>query len=70
MISVVCLLITACSLKDLQSFFMQHLPLDTSCLFSMCLDDDIADIEKPDEICSLTVVVNDSSGFFYFIIFH
>ena len=31
---------------------MQSLPLHTSCLFSMPLNDDIVDIEKPDGICS------------------
>ena len=34
------------SLKDLQNFFMQSLPLYTSCLFSMLLNDDIVEIEK------------------------
>ena len=29
----------ACSLKDLQNFLMQSLPLYTSCLFSMLLND-------------------------------
>ena len=40
-------------------FFMQSLPLYTSCLFSMLLNDDIIDIEKPDGLCSLTFVVNE-----------
>ena len=38
---------------------MQSLPLYTSCLFSMLLNDDIIDIEKPDEICSPTSAVNE-----------
>ena len=38
---------------------MQSLPLYTSCLFSMLLNDDIVDIEKPDGLCSLTFVVNE-----------
>ena len=54
----------ACSLKDSQNFFIQFLPLHTSCLFSMLLNDDIVDIEKPDGICSLTVVVDEFSGLF------
>ena len=52
------------SLKDLQNFFMQSLPLYTSCLFSMLLNDNIEDIKKLDGICSPTFVVNEFSGFF------
>ena len=48
----------ACSLMDSQKFFIQSLPLYISCLFSMFLNDDIEDIVKPDEICSLTFVVD------------
>ena len=44
------------SLKNSQNFFMQSLPLHTSCSFSELLDNDIVDIEKPDGICLLTVV--------------
>ena len=40
---------------------MQSLP---SCLFSMLLNDDIVDIEKPDGICSLTFAVDKFSGSF------
>ena len=40
---------------------MQSLPRYASCLFSMLLDDDIADIEKLDGICSLTFVVDEFS---------
>ena len=43
-----------CSLKNSQNFFMQSLPLYTSCLFSMLLNENIADIEKADGMCSLT----------------
>ena len=35
---------------------MQYLPLYTSCLFSMLLNEDIVDIEEPDGICLLTFV--------------
>ena len=49
-----------CSLKDLQNFFIQSLPLFRSCLFSMLLDEDIVDIEKPDGI----YLVNEFSGLF------
>ena len=38
------------SLKNSQNLFIQSLPLDTSCLFSMPLNDDIVDIKKPDGI--------------------
>ena len=40
----------ACSFKDSQHFFIQLLPLYASCLFSMLLNVDIVDIEKPDGI--------------------
>ena len=54
----------ACSLKDSENFFIQSLPLYTSWLFSMLLKDDIVDIEKPDGIWFLTVVVDEFSGLF------
>ena len=50
------------SLKDSKNFFMQSLPLYTSCLFSMLLNYGITYIEKLDGICSLTYVVNKFSG--------
>ena len=43
---------------------MQSLPLNTPYLFSMSLNDDIVDIEKPNGTCSPTFVVNDFSDFF------
>ena len=55
----------ACSLKDSQNVLMQSLPLYTSSLFSMVLNEDIEDLEKPDEICSLAFVVDDFQDFFY-----
>ena len=51
-----------CYLKDLKNLFMQFLPLHTSYLFSMLLNDDIVDTEKPDVICSPTFVVDEFSG--------
>ena len=54
----------ACSLKNSQNFSKQSLPLYTSCLFSMLLDEDIVVIEKSDGICSLTFVVDEFSGLF------
>ena len=53
-----------CSVKDLQNFLMQSLPLYASCFFSMLLIDDIVDIEKPDEICLPTFVVDEFPGLF------
>ena len=50
-----------CSLKNSQNFFMQSLPLYTSCLFSEFLNEDIVDIEKPDGICLSTFVVHEFS---------
>ena len=56
----------ACSPKNLQNFFMQSLPLYTSCLFSMVLSDVIVNIEKPDGICLPTFVVDEFSGLFLY----
>ena len=53
-----------CSLKDSQIFFLQSLPLYTSCLFSMLLNHDIVDIERPNGIFSPAFVVNEFSGLF------
>ena len=39
-------------------FFIQSLPLYTSYLFSMFLNQDIVDIHKPDRTCLLTFVVD------------
>ena len=54
----------AYSFKDSQNFFIQSLPLHRSCLFPMLLNEDIVDIEKSDEICSLIFVLDDFSGLF------
>ena len=43
---------------------MQSLPLYTSCLHSMLLNEDVVDIENPEGICSLTFVVDEFSGTF------
>ena len=40
-------------------FSIQSEPLYASCLFSMFLNNDIVGIEKPDEICSSTYVVDE-----------
>ena len=45
-------------------FFVHFVPLYTSCLFSMLLNEDILDIGKPDGTCSLTFVVDEFSGLF------
>ena len=47
-----------------QDLVMQSLYLYTPCLISMLLNEDIVDIEKLDEICSLTFVVDEFSGLF------
>ena len=54
----------ACPLKNPQNFSIQCLPLCKSCSFTRLLNGDIVDIEKPDEICSHTFVVNEFSGLF------
>ena len=46
-------------LKIHKIFFMQSLPFYTSCLFSMFLNYDIVDIERPDEIFSASFVVDE-----------
>ena len=43
---------------------MLSLPLYALCLFSMLLNNDIGDIEKPDGIYSLAFVVNKFRGLF------
>ena len=58
------IILLACSLTDLQNFFMQSFPLETSCLFSMLLNDDIVDIEKTDGIHSFTFVIDEISRLF------
>ena len=40
---------------------MQSLPLDTSCLFSVLLNDNIVDFEKVDGICSSALTVYEFS---------
>ena len=60
------IILTACFFKDSQNFFMQFLPLHTSCLFSMSLNDNIADIEKPDGIYLPTFIVDDFLALFLY----
>ena len=50
-----------CSLKDSQNVLIQSLPLYTSCLLSMLLNEDIVDTDKPEGICLLTFVVDEFS---------
>ena len=44
---------------------MQSLPLNTSCLFSILLNDDIVDIENPDGICLFTFLWMKFQDYFY-----
>ena len=44
---------------------MQSLPLHISSSFSVPLKEDIVDIEKPGEICSLTFDLDEFLGFLY-----
>ena len=53
-----------CSLKNSPNFFIQSLPLYASCLFFTLVNEDIADIEKPDGICLLAFVADESSRLF------
>ena len=41
---------------------MQYLFLYTSCLFSVLVNNNIVDIEKPDGLCLPTFVVDEFSG--------
>ena len=52
------IILTVYSFEDSWNFFMQSLPLYTSCFFSMSLNNSIADIEKPDGIYSPTFVAD------------
>ena len=52
------------SLKDSQKLSIQPLSLYASCLSYMHLSDDIVDIEKPDGICSPSLVVDEFSELF------
>ena len=38
--------------------FSYNLSISTSCLFSMLSNDDMAEVGKPDGICSLTFVID------------
>ena len=49
---------------DSQNVFIQSLPLHTSYLLSVLLNQYIVEIEKPDGICLLTFVVDEFSGLF------
>ena len=60
------IIFTAYFLKNSQNFFIQSLPLYTSCLFSMLLNEDIVDIEKPDGIRLLTFVVDEFLGLVFY----
>ena len=55
----------ACSLNS-KNFFMQSLPLYTSSLFFMLLNDDIVEIEKPDGKYLPTFVLNKYFGLFLY----
>ena len=55
----------ACSLKDSQKVLIQSLPLYTSCLFSMLLNDNIVQIQTPDGIFSSAFVVNEFQDYQY-----
>ena len=58
------IIFVACFFKYLRNFFIQFLPLYTSCSFSIFLNEDTIDIEKPDGICWLTFVVDKFYGLF------
>ena len=51
-------------MKIHKKIFVQSLPLYTSCLFSISLNDNIVDIEKPYGICSFSSAEDDFSGLF------
>ena len=47
-----------------QNVFIQSLPVYTLHLFSMLLNEDLVGIEKPDQISSLTFVIDELSELF------
>ena len=53
-----------CSVKESENFFMESLPLYTLYLFSMLLNGNVVDIEKPDGICSVTFVEDEFAWLF------
>ena len=53
-----------CSFNNSQNFFIQSLPVYTLHLFSMLLNEDLVGIEKPDQISSLTFVIDELSELF------
>ena len=53
-------------LKDSRNLFMKFLTLYISCLFSIPFNEDIVNIEKPDEICLMTFVVD----YFFGVLLH
>ena len=57
-----------CQFKHIHKFFMESLPLYTSCLI-LSLTDDIVDTGKSEAICSPTFVVDDFSGLSFEMIF-
>ena len=54
----------ACSLKEVQNFFIQSSPRYKVCLFSILSKPHIIDIEYPQGICSPIFVVEEFSGLF------
>ena len=64
MIPAALLLLTSFFLFKVNYFHCVLLPMYTSCLFSMLRNEDIVDTEKPDEICSLNVIIVEFSGLF------
>ena len=61
MIPAVPLLISLLKICFVKYFFIQSLPLHISCIFSIFLNDDVLDIEKPDGICLPTFPMNEFS---------
>ena len=55
------IILISCFIKDSQNFCRQSLALYTSYLFSMLLNEDIVDIEKPDGTYLPTFAVDEFS---------
>ena len=53
-----------CSVKESENFFMESLPLYILYLFSMLLNGNVVEIEKPDGICSVTFVEDEFEWLF------
>ena len=58
------IILIVCSVKNSKYLSIRSLPLHSSCLFPMLLNEDIVDIEEPDGIYLLHFFSDEFSGLF------